>query len=248
MMGYTHAAIGAGGALALADFLGHTTPDAFLLATVAGAVGGIAPDIDVKDSRKVKDGTRSRIMVFIIAIIGLSLGQLLGYGTLSGMIQRKYAALLGLVIFIALLVAGHFTEHRTFTHSLLFLILTTGCIYSIAPAMTIYYFVGCLLHIVLDMLNNRFNQHGVWLLYPIKTGKGIALGLCKAARLGNKIFYFVGIALYIVAGTWCVMQFYEGQDCIAPAIMSLVVLVTLHYARAKSEKEQRHLMHISGEL
>ena len=101
-MGYTHATIGAGGALALAATCGYTTPDVFLLATVAGAVGGVAPDIDVKDTEKVKDGTRSRIAVLIIAIVGLSSGQLLGYGTLNGAFQRQYTALAELIAFIVI--------------------------------------------------------------------------------------------------------------------------------------------------
>ena len=248
MMGYTHAAIGAGGALAVAASFGYATPDVFLLATAAGAVGGVAPDVDVKDNEKVKDGTRSRIAALIIAAVGLLLDQLLGYGAFSEIFQRQYAALAGLIAFIAILVVGHFTKHRTFTHSLLFVAITTGCIFAVSPSMYAFYFVGCFLHIVLDLLNNESNNHGIWLFYPLKTGKGIAFGVCKAARTGNKVFYFIGFVIYAIAAALCVLQFHEARDYIAPAVIVLVMMALLHYARSKSEKEQRHLMYINGEL
>lgn len=247
-MGYTHAVIGAGGALAAASTLGYVTPDTFLLATVAGAMGGVAPDVDVKDNKKVKDGTRSRIAVLMIAAAGLLLDQLFGYGAISELLQRQYVSMVGIIAFIVFLVVGHFTEHRTFTHSILFTVITTGCVFAFSPKMSAYYFVGCLLHIILDLLNGKFNHHGIWLFYPIKIGEGIAFGLCQAARTGNKVFYFVGFVIYAIAAALCVSQFRESQDWIAPAAEILVMAITLRYARSKSEKEQRHLMYIKGEL
>ena len=83
-------------------------------------------------------------------------------------------------------------------NSLLFVVITSVSVYCIYPDTAVYYFIGSILHLLFDMLNNPFQNHGVWLLYPIETGKGIALGICKAARTGNKICYFVGIISFVV--------------------------------------------------
>ena len=62
MMGYTHEAIGAGGALAASIVLssGKPTPDIFIVAAFSGIIGGIMVDADVVD-------TRSRIKLLMEA-------------------------------------------------------------------------------------------------------------------------------------------------------------------------------------
>lgn len=50
MMGYTHAAIGAAGALSLAALNGDGSPALYITASLAGALGGVAIDIDTRDN------------------------------------------------------------------------------------------------------------------------------------------------------------------------------------------------------
>ena len=51
MMGYTHAIIGASGALAYAVSYGDSTPELYTVAVVAGTLGGVIVDIDTRDHR-----------------------------------------------------------------------------------------------------------------------------------------------------------------------------------------------------
>ncbi len=114
--------------------------------------------------------------------------------------------------------------------------------------MVAYYLVGFLLHLILDMLNNEYNHHGIWLLYPIKSGDGIALGLCRAGRTGNKVFYFIGIGMFIAFSALYITKFNSINDTVPLFVILAYVLVSFHFVRTQSESEQRHIMHINGEL
>ena len=250
MMGYTHAATGAAVALAYAMGTTDNSPETYLVATVAGALGGIAVDIDTKDqltNPKVTDAGRSRIAVLGLIAIGALLAFLLKFNICQTIIKDPYSVLGGTIAFIVLMVIGHSTDHRTFTHSLLFTILTGACVIYVNEGAAEFYLVGCWLPLLLDMLNNPFRGHGVWLLYP-KKGKGIALGWCKAARTGNKVFYFIGIILFAGLSAFYIWQLNSIEQSIAPAIIAVYMIIAMHFVRIKSEKEQRHIMHIKGEL
>ena len=163
-------------------------------------------------------------------------------------ISRQHTALTGLIVFAVVLLIGFLSPHRTFSHSLLFIAITTIGVYCIYPDAATYYFVGGVLHLLFDMLNNPYNNHGVWLLYPIKTGKGIALGICKAARTGNKSCYFAGIILFVGMSAFYFWRIGDVMKAIAPAVVLIYMVVAIHFVRQKSEKEQRHIMHMRGEL
>ena len=64
MMGYTHAAIGAAGTLSLAALNGDGSSTLYITASIAGALGGVAVDIDTRDNLtnpKVTDAGRTRL-------------------------------------------------------------------------------------------------------------------------------------------------------------------------------------------
>ncbi|MCR5083344.1 MAG: metal-dependent hydrolase [Parasporobacterium sp.] len=251
MMGYTHAVIGAGGALSLAAISGDESPEFFMMASVAGIIGGVAVDIDVKDNfnnPKVTDALRTRL--FVIGNIGLwiILDLIMSMGITHYILSRRYLALIGVIMLAIVLLIGFVTKHRTFSHSLLFVLLSSVAIYFIIPYATMFYLVGAILHLFFDMFNNQVHHHGIWLLYPLKTGKGIALGVCKSGRLGNKILYFLGLIFYIIVSVYYLLQIEDRAKMIAPIIMIAYVVVFLHFVRRKSEKEQRHIMHMNGEL
>lgn len=76
MMGYTHAAIGAAGALSLAALNGDGSPVLYITATVAGALGGVAVDIDTRDNLKnpkVTDAGRTRLATAGLLVISILL-------------------------------------------------------------------------------------------------------------------------------------------------------------------------------
>lgn len=251
MMGYTHAVMGAAGAVTLAILGGKGTPEQYFLATIVGTIGGIAADFDVKDNfenPKVTEAIRTKIATLGLLVLGVILDIVFNMGSFANNVSRQSFALFGAISFCFLLLIGFFTKHRTFTHSLLFYILTSICVYLIYPNAVVYYSVGYFLHIVLDVLNFKVHGHGIWLLFPIKIGKGIALGLCKSGRTGNKVLYFVGLSGFIVSSVVYFWVMNDVKSIIVSSILLVYIPLVLHFVRIKSEKEQRHIMHINGEI
>lgn len=250
MMGYTHVAVGSAISMGLTICSKNISSELCILSVTAGALGGALVDIEVKDHKKnpkVTDASRTRIAVIgAIAIMFIN-DLIFKLDILSDILLRKKEVLIGLMSFIVLLIFGYKSEHRTFTHSLLFVLLATFGIYCFCPSMAIYFFANSLSHLILDMLNYKYYQHGIWLLYPLKIGRRIALGLCKSARVGNKLFYFIGMAFLII---FCFCYFITSEFIsMIPVLIQLTYLIiVLHFVRIKSEKEQSHIMHIKGEL
>lgn len=250
MMGYTHAVTSAAGAVAMASAYGDDTPELYLVSTIAGALGGVAIDIDCKDhldNPRVTDAGRSRLAVLGLLVLGVILDCAFRFGALQVIISRQYLSLGGLIACLLLLIIGRKSEHRTITHSLLFSAMVSVCVYYVYPEAEVYFFVGCLIHLLLDMFNYPVHNHGVWLLYP-KKGKGIAFKICKSARIGNKIIYFIGLTGFIVISIYYIFQMNDNNLAVAPSLLMLYIVITMHFVRRKSEREQRHIMHIKGEL
>ncbi len=251
MMGYTHAAIGAAGGLAVAVLLrkGDATSALYVTATVAGIIGGVAVDADVIDQRgvkKVTDGSRSRLAAIGILIAGLLLDMGLEIGTISSILTNQINAQIGafgfLILFLIAHLIGRSVGHRTFSHSVWFIILTTVCVALVCPNAAGYYFVGAILHLLFDLLNNQAPNkdgtwHGIWLFYPIKRGNGIALRKCKAFGPVNTSLYFIAIILYIVLTLYYVTLASGVEQTVAPISLLIVTVVILHFVRKKSEKE-----------
>lgn len=252
MMGYTHAAIGAAGGLAVAIILseGEATSALYVTATVAGIIGGIAVDADVIDQRgekKVTDGSRSRLAAIGILIVGLLLDVGFEMGIISSILSAPNVRI-GLAGFVILFLIAHLigriVGHRTFSHSLWFILLTTVCIALIYPAAGGYFFIGAILHLLFDLLNNNAPNkdgtwHGVWLFYPIKRGEGIALRKCKAFGQGNTALYFTAIFFYIMLTIYYVVLMGGIEQAVAPIVLLIATVVILHFVRRKSEKELR---------
>lgn len=253
MMGYTHAAIGAAGGLAAAIILseGDVTSALYVTATVAGILGGISVDADVIDQRDEKvitDGSRSRLAAIEILIVGLLLDAGFKMGIISNILSAPNKVWMGIAGFIILFLIAHLIGriigHRTFSHSLWFILLTTACIALVYPAAGGYFFLGSILHLLFDLLNYQAPNkdgtwHGVWLFYPIKRGNGIALRKCKAYSKGNRSLYFTAILLYVVMTIYYVVRMGSIKQAVAPIILLIVTVIILHIVRRKSEKELR---------
>lgn len=251
MMGYTHEAIGAGGAVAASIVLssGKLTPGNFIVAAVSGIIGGIMVDADVVDQKvpnKVTDGSRSRLAAIGILIVGLVLDYVFHLGIREDIILHKNEAIGGAVAFIVLGVMAHIIGltigHRTFSHSLWFVALTTISVYFIYPSASVYFFIGAILHLLFDLLNYQApnkngSWHGVWLLYPIKRGDGIALRKCKAAGTGNKTIYFIATITTVALTGYYALSMHNSITVIAPIILIIASVIILHFVRVKSEKE-----------
>lgn len=253
MMGYTHAAIGAAGGLAAAILLreGDATSALYVTATIAGIIGGIVVDADVKDQReerKVTDGSRSRLAAIGILVVGLLLDVVFKMGIITSILSAPNKVVIGFSGFIILFLIAHIigrkVGHRTFSHSLWFILLTTTFIALIYPVAAGYFFLGAILHLLFDLLNHQAKNndgtwHGVWLFYPIKRGKGIALRKCKAFGKGNTALYFISILLYMMLSLYYVVLMGGVKLAVAPITLLIVTVIILHFVRRKSEKELR---------
>ncbi len=244
MMGYTHAVIGAASALGLAMLLGDCSQETSCIATIAGTLGGVIIDIDVRDKftrPRITDALRSKLATAGLLCLGLLLDFFLEINILSNIISRNYLFIGGFSVFVILLIIGFITPHRTFSHSLLFLALTSICIYCIFPQATKYYLIGGMMHIILDMLNYPIHGHGVWLLYPFKTGKGIAFKICKAGGSGNKIFFYIGLILFTVLSVIYILRMNNTETPLVPILMLIYVIVVFILVKIVSEKELQRL-------
>ncbi|MDY2990593.1 MAG: metal-dependent hydrolase [Hornefia butyriciproducens] len=250
MMGYTHVAWGAAGAVSLAALGGDGTPGTYVMAALAGGIGGAAVDIEVKDqlsNPKVTDAGRTRLAVLGLIGLGALSDWIFKLGVLSEIINSGYVALGGVISFLVFMAICHFTPHRTFTHSLFFIIISGFCIGAVYPDAAVYYAIGALLHVILDLFNHKVIEgHGVWLLYPIKFGDGIALKLCKAGGTGNKVLYFIGLALFALGTVMYLYMYKDNGNITAPIIIAIYLIVVLHFVRRKSERELRHIAHMHG--
>ena len=266
-MGYTHAAVGAAGAtglalamnvippenFALATTAGVISPGNYVIAATAGVIGGVLMDIDVRDVRKnsgkITDASRTRwVMIGLIGIFLLSayFCKFCKFNILQEIILSKNEALIGIgLLAVVLCIARMKKGHRTFSHSLLFVFLTAFAISFINTSMSVFYLVGSLLHIFIDLFNNPVpgpyedwnKKHGIWLLYPIVKGKGIAFGVCKAGGIGNKVIYFVGVVAFIALSVFYCVLLNDVKSIIPIAAVVFYLLISLHFVRKTSEKE-----------
>ncbi len=240
MMGYTHMAVGAAGTVTLVALSGTCNPETYLIASVAGALGGVAIDIDAHDhfgDDKCTDAGRTRLAAIGFLGLGVILDLILQLGIMSYIVSRQYLALGGLIAFVIFLLIGFFSEHRTFSHSLLFVLLTSICVAIVLPNAMLYYAIGSLLHLILDMLNFPYKGHGVWLLFPVKTGKGIALKVCKSSKTGNKVAFYIGITVFVVMSVFLIWQFGTMVGIIISVVVILYMIIVLFLVKRGTEKE-----------
>ncbi|MGH2331078.1 metal-dependent hydrolase [Thermoanaerobacter mathranii] len=148
MLGRTHLAIGLAATVITNP---HTLPEALITAGISSLI----PDVDEKNST-----IRRRIDI----IPGLPLGLLLLFTVDYFLWHYKYFSLPAAILFAVYISFGYFTEHRSFTHSLLgfaifVLILTLSVKTLLIPAV-----IGYDLHLAADLMTNT----GIKLLYPAR--------------------------------------------------------------------------------
>lgn len=193
MTGKTHLVVGTALASGLL-LLNHNTSNSEIITTsiVLSALGAILPDIDTEHSimRKVFYGTISAIG-FMIALIFYSN---INPKSLINWDEVTVPIIIGVCGFIGLLIYGYFSSHRTFTHTLLALILFSLSIYMICNnlAYTMYFAIGMLSHQLLDMLN----KERIYWLNPI-TKKDFALYSINSPRAISTMMFVAGLLVTI---------------------------------------------------
>lgn len=189
MTGKTHLAVGIGATLIAVQ---PRSISELSLCIGASAVGSIISDIDIKGSgsRKMLNKTLLILAVSLVILVLVELKWKFGiYSSLSTSVVRM---LTGFFIFIGICIYGKSRPHRTFMHSLLGFVLISVAANIIIPEASVYFAVGMLSHIIIDMLNYK----KVNILYPAKFG--VSLDVCKADGIVNKVLFYVGILLVLV--------------------------------------------------
>lgn len=183
MMSKTHLCIGALSALVLAP----NTPVGCAAAVAAGAFGGVAPDVDILSLDQKNDVLVSQLTGLIAVACLLYASTLFHFGI--GLNPDEEQLWMGAVGFMALYIFGAWTSHRSFTHSILALFLFMVCVQMISPMLAVYFAMGYLSHLLLDLLNRK----GMRLFYPLRSR--VCFHLCYAKGFANSAFLYAGMLL-----------------------------------------------------
>ncbi len=174
MMSKTHLCVGALWALAIAP----NNPIACTAAIAMGGFGGVAPDVDIVSLKSKNDVLVCQLTGLIGAACLLYASKLFDFGI--GLNPNEEEVWMGGAGFVFLYLIGAWTNHRSFTHSILALFLFTVCVNLISPSLAVYFAIGYLSHLMLDLLNRR----GIQLFFPLDSR--ICLHLCYAKGAANR--------------------------------------------------------------
>ena len=167
-----------------------------LLITIGvSTLGGLLPDVDLKDS--TSDKLFDRLMTSLITIIIMSIIINHYFNINLYNIIKEYNNIYNYIVCICLFITmsylGSKTSHRSFTHSLLGSFIYSAIIsYSFNDKIVLIFFISYLSHIILDLLNKK----GIELFYPLKIR--LSLNLCEVKGTVNKILFIVSSILNIV--------------------------------------------------
>ncbi len=189
MMGKTHIAVGIASGIAAAqpDTLGEC-----LSAVMGGAVGGLLCDVDVR-AQNNRDARIARFVTICIALGILIADWVLKTGIWRYLLAHAGAPLaIGAAGFLGICIAGSFTSHRSFMHSLLALVLLSVCLSMVYPPLVPAFAAGFASHLLLDLLNRK----PILLLFPWK--KGCCLNLFYADGAANALFLLLGCAASVL--------------------------------------------------
>ena len=191
MMGNTHVAAG----VATSILIVKPTDVPTLCATIiGGAIGGIICDIEVRSNRHCRDALYARITAGVITLVCLVVDYFFGANFIKTVMNLPLWQLgIGIAVALFSLVKGRFSEHRTFTHSLLFMFLLAISVTILFPSMLEAFMVGFLSHILLDLLNKK----PVQVFYPYFKD-GFCFKLCYAGKTANKVCLISFAALCVI--------------------------------------------------
>lgn len=196
MMSKTHLSVGIATSLAVCT---PTTPKGILSAVIGGCIGSILCDIECRSTPEIRDALYGRFIAagissLLLATDWLFLEAELWKDILS---QNRFTQIIGIIVMAFTCYKGRLSKHRTFTHSLLYVLLISIGAACILPQLQIPVLAGGISHLVID----TFNMTPVPWLYPI-IKKGISFKVCYASKLGNMIFMIVGFATSIALLAW----------------------------------------------
>lgn len=195
MMSKTHIAIGTAASLAICA---PTTVGGIFSAVMGGTIGGILCDIECRSTPKMRDALYGRVIVAAISVGILLSDWFLKTGIWNAILSReRFYLLFGAVVLLGTCTIGRFSDHRTFTHSLLFVLLIDFGCFCIIPDLLFPVLAGGLSHLFID----TFNKMPVPWLYPIRKN-GICFKLCYADKTGNAVLMWLGVVASTALLVW----------------------------------------------
>ena len=190
MMGKTHVVIGVASAMLI---LHPTTPQECIVAIAGGALGGVAADIDTVKNDYKHDALIGQLIALGTSVILFLMDFIFKIGVCESLISGwSTINVIGIVGYVILLIIGFSSAHRTFTHSLMAMVLFSISVLLSCFPIFFSYLIGYVSHLLLDILNKK----DVPLLYPMK--KGICLKWFYAGKTANTVFMWVGLIASIV--------------------------------------------------
>ena len=182
MMSKTHLAVGIAASLAAAP----ATKEGLCYALMGGSIGSLICDIDRSSERPSRDVRQGWWIAFTVFFAGFMYESYSYWQTFKAehlLSDPLKVICLGLII-VLLLFAINGT-HRGFSHSLLMCALSAFLIYFLSKQTCMFYIIGFLTHLLLDVLNKK----PVRVFYP---AGGICLGWFYADGLANQILLLLG--------------------------------------------------------
>lgn len=172
------------------------------LSLAGGIIGGIIPDVDSKNSETNQIFDKVTIITLLTVAICIALEYYFNIGLYKLITKRTNIMELSLsiILFFIMCIIGSRTHHRSFTHSIIGLIIFSFILSISLPKLFIESFIiGYASHIFLDLLNHK----GLKLFYPIK--KRLCLDLCDSDGLTNNIIFYISIiSLSILLINYCI--------------------------------------------
>lgn len=170
-----------------------------LFCMAVGTLGGLLPDIDIRNSEIRKDIKEFAICAGITGISLIAYLSTQSFSVLRFLHQINGIKLLAIFTLICTLLIGFLSNHRNFTHSIEFNLLIS-CSIGILSSNALFaigVFLGILSHDLIDTLNKK----KVLLSCVLKIR--FCLGVCTAdSKLANAIGIIAGAIIF----TYCAIS------------------------------------------
>lgn len=199
MLGKTHMAVGIAATLAITR---PTTLAEIVLGVGIGGLGAVISDIDVGTSESHRDADKI-IAMATITMIGIGvLDHFYHLGIWNRIKSNRtvHQMVIAGLVFMGVCAYGKEQPHRSFMHSLLAMGMLSAVIAVIYPGAVIYFAVGFLSHLALDI----FNYKKVRLFYPAK--KGICFRMFHAHGMANDIAFITGVIVAVAEAAMLIWQ------------------------------------------
>ena len=189
----THLAFGNAVSLSV---LRSTTITGLLITVGVSTLSSILPDVDLKNSDIDKLFDKLMIILCTFLITCCALDHIFNLGLID--IIKDFKSIPKYIVSIVVLIILSFmsskTPHRSFTHSIIALIIFSSVVkFGFNNEVLFPFVIGYFSHIFLDI----FNMSGISLLYPIR--KRMRFNLCDSHGFANNLIFYLSCIVNVFA-------------------------------------------------